>query len=163
MIEHKPFYQAMIAAVRQTLENMVFMEVMPHYDHSYEIPPEECVWTSLLILDPVQGEVRLAMPKSLLKKLTENVFALEENEISQSQLDDILNELLNTIAGLFMTNLLADDQEYKLGLPELGTGDFPEVDSDTIVWKLMTSDEDPMQLFAVGNSLVALNADDAEN
>lgn len=157
MVDHKPLYQAMITAVSQTLENMVFMEVMEHFDRSYEIPAEELSWNSLLINDPIQGEIRLAMPKTLLKKLTGNIFALDDDEITQPQMDDILNELLNTIVGLFMTNLLADDQEYKMGLPEKGEEELPEVDADTIVWKLMTDDEDPLQIFISGASLVALN------
>ena len=161
MIEHKPLYQAMIHAVSQTLENMAFMEAMAHTDSTYQIPVEELVWTTLLVHDPVQGELRLAMPRSLLLKLTTGVFAMDEDEVTEEQMQDILNELLNTIAGLFMTNLLADDQEYRLGLPQLGEGGLPPVDADTIVWKLITSDEDPLQLYAVGAPLVALKENPA--
>ncbi len=157
MIEHKPLYQAMISAASKTMEDMLFIALMEHLDRSYEIPVEELVWTSLLINDPVQGEIRLAMPKTLLTKFTCNIFAQDEDEITQLQQNDILNELLNTIAGLFMTNLLEDNQEYKIGLPELGTDELPEVDADTIVWKLMTDDEEPLQIFVSGASLVALN------
>ena len=161
MLKHKPLYPAMIAAVSKTLENMVFMEAMEHFDRTYEIPPEEVIWTSLLIHDPVQGEIRLAMQRDVLKKITGNVFALDDEEITQPQMEDILNELLNTIAGLFMTNLLEDDQEYKLGLPELGEGELPEADeTDTIVWKLMTSDEEALQLYATGAPLLALHEKD---
>ena len=161
MIEHKPLYQAMIHAVSQTLENMAFMEAMEHTDRNYQIPLEELVWASLLVHDPVQGELRLAMPQNLLRKLTVGVFSMDEEEITETQMQDILNELLNTIAGLFMTNLLADDQPYKLGLPQLGEGELPPVDADTIVWKLMTSDEDPLQLYAAGAPLVALKDNSA--
>ena len=157
MIEHKPLYQAMLTAVSQTLENMAFMEVMEHFNQSYEIPAEDLVWNSLLINDPVQGEVKLAMPKSLLKKLTGNIFALDDDEITQSQMDDILNELLNTIVGLFLTNLLADDQEYKMGLPESGEGELSDADTEPIIWKLMTADEDSLQIYVCGASLVGLN------
>ena len=157
MVEHKAIYQAMINAACQTLENMAFTEVMEHFDPSYEIPTDDLGWTSMLIHDPVQAEIRLAMPLSLMKSLTSSMFALDEEEVTEAQTQDILNELLNTIAGLFMTNLIADDQEYQLGLPELGVGELPEVDADTIVWKLMTSDEAPMQIFAIGASLLALN------
>ena len=157
MIEHKPLYQAMISATSKTMEDMLFIAVMEHLDRGYEIPLDELVWTSLLINDPVQGEIRLAMPKTLLTKFTCNIFAMDEEEVTQPQMDDILNELLNTIAGLFMTNLLEDNQEYKIGLPELGVDEFPEVDSETIVWKLMTDDEEPLQIFVSGASLVALN------
>ncbi len=157
MIEHKPLYQAMISATSKTMEDMLFIAVMEHLDRGYEIPLDELVWTSLLINDPVQGEIRLAMPKTLLTKFTCNIFAMDEEEVTQPQMDDILNELLNTIAGLFMTNLLEDNQEYKIGLPELGVDELPEVDSETIVWKLMTDDEEPLQIFVSGASLVALN------
>ena len=157
MIEHKPLYQAMISATSKTMEDMLFIAVMEHLDRGYEIPLDELVWTSLLINDPVQGEIRLAMPKTLLTKFTCNIFSMDEEEVTQPQMDDILNELLNTIAGLFMTNLLEDNQEYKIGLPELGVDEFPEVDSETIVWKLMTDDEEPIQIFVSGASLVALN------
>lgn len=157
MIEHKPLYQAMQLAASQTLENMAFMEVMEHYDPSYEIPTDELTWSSLLISDPVQGEVRLAMTKSLLEKLTIAIFTLAPEDITQAQKDDTLHELLNTIAGLFMTNLLADNQTFQLGLPEAGHGELPELEANAISWKLMTADEDPLQLFAVGAPLVALN------
>lgn len=161
MIVHKPLYQSMINAVSQTLENMAFMEVMEHVDRTYEIPAEELVWNSLLINDPVQGEIRLAMSKDLLGKLAGNIFAIADDEITQSQMDDILNELLNTIVGLFLTNLLSDDQEYKMGLPELGEEGLPEVDANTITWKLMTDEEDALQIFAIGTSLIALNENQA--
>lgn len=157
MIEHNPLYQAMQQAVCKTLENMAFMEVMEHHNPSYEIPADQLAWSSLLISDPVQGEVRLAMTKTLLEKLTAAIFALEPEEISQAQMDDILHELLNTIAGLFMTNLLTDNQTFQLGLPEAGEGELPELEENGVVWKLMTADEDPLQLFAVGVPLVALN------
>ena len=156
MIDHSPLYQSMINAVSQTLENMAFTEAMEHFDRSYEIPAEELVWNSLLINDPVQGEVRLAMSKTFLKTLTGNIFGMDEEEITQQQMDDILNELLNTIVGLFLTNLLADDQEYEMGLPELGEEELPEIDANTIIWKLMTGDEEPLQIFAAGASLVTL-------
>jgi hypothetical protein len=156
MIEHSPLYQSMINAVSQTLENMAFMEVMEHFDRSYEIPAGELVWNSLLINDPIQGEVRLAMSKTFLKTLTGNIFGMDDEEITQQQMDDILNELLNTIVGLFLSNLLADDQEYEMGLPEPGDEKLPEIDTNTIVWKLMTGEEDALQIFAAGASLVAL-------
>ncbi len=156
-MDNNKFYQAMIHAVSQTLENMIFLEAMEHVDRSYDIPADEVVWTSLLIMDPVQGEIRLAMADATLEKFTGNIFGFETEEITPAQKNDILNELLNTIAGLFMTNLLEAEQQYKLGLPELGDGPFPEAEADTVVWKLMTSEEDAIQLHATGASLVALN------
>lgn len=156
MIEHKPLYQSMINAVSKTLENMAFMEVMEHSNRNYEIPADELACNSILINDPIQGEITLAMSKSLLLKLTCDLFSIEEGEVEPAQMDDILNELLNTIVGLFMTNLLADNQEYKIGLPELGGTDLPEINANTIIWKLMTGEEEAIQVFAAGASLTDL-------
>ena len=56
-----------------------------------------------------------------------------------------------------MTNLLADNQTFQLGLPEHGEGELPELEPGSVAWKLMTADEDPLQIFAIGAPLVALN------
>jgi len=155
MTQDNPYYPAMIEAVQQTLENMVFMEVFEERGMPTEIPPTELTWSSMLINDPVQGEIRLAMPAELLKKITGNVFGIAEEEVTTSQAYDILNELLNTIGGLFMTKLLPN-QEYRIGLPSLEAGQLPEVDEYTVVWHLINSDEEPLKIYAAGDSLVAL-------
>jgi CheY-specific phosphatase CheX len=157
MIEHKPLYQAMLNAVSQTLENMAFTEVIPHFDQNFNIPENDLAWASLVVKSPVQGEISLALPQSTLRELTGGIFLLGEDEITQEKMDDILHELLNTIAGLFMTKLLSDNQQFSIGLPEAGKGSLPVVDEETLVWKLMTSDESPLQVFLTGASLIALN------
>ncbi len=157
MSEPTPLYLAMIAAVSQTFENMAFTEAMEHYDQDFKIPAGELVWTSILIQDPVQGELRLAMPEAVLKSLTGAILGLAETEINQLLMNDILFELLNTIAGLFMTKLLKEDQTFKLGLPEPGEGPLPELEENSIVWKLMTGEEHPLLLMASGTPLVSLN------
>lgn len=156
MTQYHQFYPAMIEAVQQTLENMVFMEVIEERGTPTEIPAADLTWSSMLINDPVQGEIRLAMPAGLLKKISGNVFGIDEEEVTTSQAYDILNELLNTIGGLFMTKLLPD-QEYKIGLPTLEAGKLPEVDEHTTVWHLINSDEEPIKIYAGGESLVALH------
>lgn len=157
MTQHNPFYPAMIEAVQQTLENMVFMEVIEERGTPTEIAAEELAWSSLQIKEPVQGEIRLAVPSELLKKITGNVFGIDEEEVTTSQAYDILNELLNTIAGLFMNSLLPEEQEYKIGLPHLKAEDLPLVDENTVVWHLINSDEDPLKIHAVGEALIALH------
>ncbi len=159
MIEHNPFHPAMIEAVKQTLENMVFMEILEERGAPTDIPPEDLVWSSLLINDPIQGEIRLAVPATLLKKITSNVFGIDEEEVTTSQAYDILNELLNTIAGLFVTKLLPETQQYHIGLPSLEAGPLPEIDEHTVVWHLINSEDEPLKIQAAGASLVALSKD----
>lgn len=156
MITHKPLRQAMKDAISQTLENMLFLEATEHYDQNYAIPAEELTWANLALQAPIQGEIRLALPKGVLKALTGSVFLLEEAKISQTHMDDILAEILNTIGGIFMTNLLADKQIFKIGLPEQGQGALPPVNPETLVWKMMTGEKDPLQVYATGAALVAM-------
>ncbi len=159
MTEYNPFRPAMITAVKQTLENMVFMEILEERGTPTDIPAEDLVWSSLLVNDPVQGEIRLAVPAELLKKITSNVFGIDEEEVTTAQAYDILNELLNTIGGLFMTNLLPENQQYNIGLPSLEAGSLPEVDEHTVVWHLINGDEEPLKVYAAGASLVAQHKD----
>lgn len=156
MTQYHQFFPAMIEAVQQTLENMVFMEVIEERGAPTEIPAAELTWSSMLINDPVQGELQLAMAAGLLKKISGNVFGIDEEEVTTSQAYDILNELLNTISGLFMTKLFPN-QEYQLGLPSLETGKLPEIDEHTVVWHLINSDDEPIKIYAAGESLIALH------
>jgi len=156
MTQYNSFYPAMIEAVQQTLENMVFMQVIEERGTPTDIPAAELTWSSMRINDPVQGEIRLAMPAVLLKKISGNVFGIDEEEVTTSQAYDILNELLNTIGGLFMTKLLPN-QEYKIGLPSLESGKLPEADEHTVVWHLINSDEEPLKIYAGGESLLTMH------
>lgn len=153
-----PFYQAMFSAVSQTLENMAFVEVTEQPIDNPKPLGEGVNWVSMLIHDPFQGEIRLAMTAFLLRELTANMFGLETDEISQSQQEDIIAEILNTLTGLFMTKLLPDDQTYQLGLPEHGTGEFPPVDEDSIAWNL---EIDGQPLVIIGSGAGLLKADQA--
>ncbi len=131
-----PTDKAMLDAVCQTFETMAFAQVT---EQSAELELEvgnESIWSSILVHDPVQGEIQMALPQALLTKIAADMFGIEQEEVNESQLQDIIAEILNTLAGLFMTSLLPDDQTYKLGLPEHGTGPLPEIETESIVWKL---------------------------
>jgi CheY-specific phosphatase CheX len=146
----------MFDAVRQTLETMAFVEVTEQSEElELELPPEVC-WVNILINDPVQGELRLALPQALLSQMTSDMFGIETEEVTENQRQDIIAEILNTLAGLFMTRLLPDDQTYKLGLPEHGEGPLPEAEEGSIVWKLQVEGS-PLLLVANGSSLTTLN------
>ncbi len=149
-------YKAMLDAVRQTLENMAFVEVTEQPEELELKIPDEASWVSILIHDPVQGEIRLAMPQILLQEMTANMFGIETEEATESQQQDIIAEILNTLAGLFMTNLLPDDKTYQLGLPEHGDGPLPENEDNAIVWNLQIENS-PLLLVASGVGLVSEN------
>ncbi len=106
-------------AISTTLENMAFMVVGKDVEEAVRYPAEETVVSRLLIHDPMPGELYLAMPKALLSKIATSVYIMPTEELSEQMLLDMLGELINTVAGLFLNAYLPEDQCYKLGLPEI--------------------------------------------
>lgn len=105
-------------ALATTLENMAFLEVSQEVGEAVTYPEEEMLVSRLLIHDPLQGELYLLMPKPLLRKIASSVYIMPAEEISDQMLLDMLCELINTVAGLFLNAYLPEDQTYSLGLPE---------------------------------------------
>ncbi len=149
-------YKAMFDAVQQTFETMAFVEVAEQSEELELEIPAEASWVSILINDPVQAELRLALTHSLQSTMAADMFGIEVEEVNENQRQDIIAEILNTLAGLFMTRLLPDDQTYQLGLPEPGVGLLPEIEQDAIGWNLQIEGS-PLLLVANGASLIALN------
>jgi hypothetical protein len=107
-------------AIANTLENMAFLAVESELEGPTRYPAEETMCCRLLIHDPVQGEMYLLMPEPLLRKIASTVYILPEEELTEQMVLDMLGELINTAAGLFMNNYLPKNQTYALGLPETG-------------------------------------------
>ncbi len=110
--------QDIYQAIATTLENMAFMEVSKEIEEAVRHPAEETVVSRLLIYDPLPGELYLSIPRTLLGRITESVYGMPAEELSEKILLDMLGELINTVAGLFLNAYLPGDQIYKLGLPE---------------------------------------------
>ncbi|OEU61043.1 MAG: hypothetical protein BA870_00205 [Desulfuromonadales bacterium C00003094] len=110
--------QDMYRAIATTLENMAFLQVCQEVEEARRYPSEEMAVSRLLIHDPIQGELFLLMPKPLLSKIVSSVYIMPEEELSEQMLLDMLCELINTVAGLFLNAHLPEDQTYSLGLPE---------------------------------------------
>lgn len=110
--------QDISSALATTLENMAFMEVSKEVEEAVSYPAEEMLVSRLLIHDPIQGELYLRMPKPLLRKIASSVYIMSAEEISDQMQLDMLCELINTVAGLFLNAYLPEDQTYSLGLPE---------------------------------------------
>lgn len=152
MPEH--FAAAMHMAVAETLENMAFMEVVPTVK-AINLDEDEMLMTSLLMHDPVQGEFRMVMPRGLLLRITEALFSLPVEEMTEQLATDTLLELLNTIAGQFL-NAIFPGQVYKLGLPVVEkVGDVDMEATDTL-WNYKI-DEDGFSVSVTGASLMQMS------
>lgn len=108
---------ALVDAVSETLENMAFMEVFAS-DAPFSPEGSDVLTVSLLIHDPQPGELWMTIPRPLLMMVAEGVFALPSEDLGEQILRDLLAEILNTLAGRFLTRLLPPLQSYRLGLPD---------------------------------------------
>ncbi|MDO3378092.1 chemotaxis protein CheX [Geoalkalibacter halelectricus] len=126
--------QAMFEAVSTTLENMAFMDIQPLR------VPHDCdgharvFRASLLVKDPLQGELCLIMPEELLREIASGIYAAPPEELPRRKLSDILTELLNTIAGLFLSRALPANQTFELGLPEITEVNCREIEPTLLQW-----------------------------
>ena len=131
--------QAIVLAVKDTLENMVFMEAFPVTDGS-QLPDEPpCLVAHLLIHDPLQGELHLIMPRLLAEKISQTIYGLPEEELTEQIINDTFAEVINVIAGRFMNEFLPKQQLYRLGLPELHPADVKDPELPHKEW-LLTAD-----------------------
>ncbi len=143
--------EIMAAAVAESLESMAFMEVFPAGPDAAE--PEMPVWDSLLLLEPTQGEFRLAMSRPLLDEIGANIYGFD-TEITEQQSADLLAELLNTIVGRFMGGIMPSEA-FKLGIPERGRTEWPPIDPDAIRWHF-TVEEHSLSIIASGAPMLKL-------
>ncbi len=123
-----------VQVVQGALEEIGFMEILPAATPS---PYDESVdryRADILVNEPAPGEVRLIMPKPLLEKIAENVYAVEDDNVSEETLNDIMAEMINILAGGLMRLWAPDSQIFQLGLPSVGQEAFLKIDTltDTI-------------------------------
>jgi len=117
--------EAMLKSVTETLENLAFMEVFAASKED-PAPSGENMSAALLFLEPFQGEIRSEFSRALLEEISETVCGLSQEGCAESALKDILGEILNTIAGRFLTELLPQTQPFRIGLPEPDPLPHPE-------------------------------------
>lgn len=125
---------AMHDAVSTTLENMAFMDVQP-LTEAHDCQGHQRVFRArLLVNNPIAGELCLIMPEELLGEIAAGIYGAPPTELEPQKLRDILNEMLNTIAGLFLSRVLPHNQTFELGLPEISETNCQQLDPTLLHW-----------------------------
>ncbi|MCK5227589.1 MAG: chemotaxis protein CheX [Desulfobulbaceae bacterium] len=148
--------EVMYSAVAETLENMAFMEVLQS-----DGPPEtfdNAMQVCLLVHDPAQGEFCMTIPEEAIAEIGENILGPDIEEMEGHPLHDILAELLNTIIGRFLTDILHENVTFKLGIPVISQ-DEVSLKEDAFLWHYIVEDA-PFSLAATGESLLQLCSGD---
>ena len=108
--------EALVESVRNTFADMLFLDVMEsgaldlkNFSHIIRIR----------ILDPENLELVLWLPLELKIEIAETIYGIPWDEISDTEIDDSLLELLNVLAGNFLSVYAGPDKKYNISLPEI--------------------------------------------
>lgn len=149
----------MFSAVSTTIENLTFMEVFPASgpDPSLSASYTDLLFASQLVLEPIQGEFSLTMSRNLLTQLVISVYGpLLAGPASDENLHDLLAELLNTIAGRFLSEILPQEMGFRLDVPQSSEEvSFTSAGLQMVVWQYSIDDE-IFSISAAGVGLVRL-------
>lgn len=113
-------------ALSETFENLVFEEVVVDSisENKWPCIEKDAWWAKIeLFPPPIDGEIILIVPNTLMGRFTEATLGLENEPPSAEEKADDLGELLNTLSGRMMAMRVNPNQIYKMGLPESGRGD----------------------------------------
>ena len=119
--------EAMIKTIESVFSDMVFIDTL-HIDEA----PENFTYTQILYIDiisPVNGYVIAYLPLELRKTIVETIHSTDWDEMHATEIDDCLLEILNVIAGNFMTDLLGRDVKYNISFPAVN---YDEEDIENI-------------------------------
>lgn len=103
--------------VSKAIESLAFAEVFESVQPLEFSKAENIHSVSIDIQEPFRGKIELHMRLSYLREIAEALYTKPMAEIGPKKLIDLLSELLNTMAGIFLSMVLADDVKFVLGLP----------------------------------------------
>lgn len=113
---------ALMSAVAETMENMAFEQVETISGDGEAQLGINRIWSALNIIRPVAGEITIELSADYSSTLTDSLYGSLEGNLNDEVISDALAEILNTVAGRFMTQLIPPAQKFELGLPRVGRG-----------------------------------------
>jgi len=142
MIETMDNIQTKLAsAISTTMESMTFEDVEVVTDETVDpYLGDDKLWAVLPVIEPYSGELVLEVPLACAKILAEEAYGEIDAERSLEEMQDLVGEILNTLAGLFMNELTPSGETFQLGLPTKGQGELPQFDDELTSILLIVGD-----------------------
>ena len=134
-------------AAEKTIENFAFAEV--YTIDSAKPYPKSAFQAEMKVKEPAAGDFCLVSSKELLSMIAENLFALPADQIPENKMQDLLAELLNTIAGRFLNDALPDDTSFTLDLPKRCPPAPPAASPSLLPWHF-TIEDMPFSVYLSG-------------
>ena len=144
-------------AISQTMENMTFEDVEVVTNETVDpYLGNDKLWAVLPVVEPYSGELILEVPMACAKILAGVAYGEIDAEPSLEEMQDLVAEILNTLAGRFLDQLTPSGEKFQLGLPTTGKGELPQFD-DEITSILLSVGEHYLNAIVVGKDLERAN------
>ena len=109
--------EALVNSTIQTFSDMAFLEVIEDFGENNDSTYQNIVLIE--ILKPTYGSLYLLLPNELKNMITKNIYGDDFNNLKENDIDDCLLEILNVLAGNFLTSLFGNKAIYKIELPQV--------------------------------------------
>ena len=147
MKTHSDLKESINASVIKTFSDMAFIDVS-----SLSGLSEKMVYSQILhmtFFEPVEGQIVLFLPSECKRLIVENIYGSDWNELHDPEIDDCLLEILNVLAGNFLTEYCGNDAKHDMSLPcllfdekEISLSEAPSeyyFDADGAIFKIAIS------------------------
>ncbi len=139
VLDSKLASSALTESVVSVFADMVFIDAAPYPETPHPAVPgtqEEGLRIAIDVLKPLSLRLEFALPSSLVSLIAETLYAGEADrsteEADTSSQDDSALELMNVIAGAFLSTYFGTGTAWKLELPFLLYDDADTTNLDII-------------------------------
>lgn len=107
---------AMDEAVLTTFTEMAFLDIVPLAE-SADIDHQQVM--TIQLFEPIRGSIQLYMSKEGKQTVVENIHADGWEHLTMEEIDDCLLEILNVLAGNFLSEYRPSGPKPKMSFPEI--------------------------------------------
>jgi hypothetical protein len=116
MINLSHLRSELTAAARDIFAEMAFLDVL-EADDGIIAPAISGPWASIEVRGSVEGQIVLLLPLELKIALIESIYATPWDDLHVEQKDDGLLEILNVLAGHYVSSQLSTEKFLKMSIP----------------------------------------------
>ena len=136
--------QAVSNAMLETFEGMAFVELNPSTADEIVQARASGKWVNakITLREPIVGEITMVIPREVGEAIAGALFSGVAEEITIQQVQDTVGELMNTVAGQVLSEIVPEDQRFAFSLPTVSDAD-PTTLRGTIYY-FVTDEEQPV-------------------
>ena len=135
---------SVVAAVERTFSDMAFLDVVEVPEISARLKFGHILHISFT--EPEEGEIALFLPSECKRKIVENIYGRDWGDLHATEIDDCLLEMLNVLAGNFLSDCYGDAKKHNVSLPELRFDDSGIFKGDKFAQFYFDAEEMPFKV-----------------